>query len=281
MDAAELWSLESDLLDFENDDEDHDDHSCAEGDSSDGEALAHHNQPSPVVKESHFFDDKDPRKALYIPDLLFLVLDYLDYPDLLACHSVCTYWNHVLTNGYPGYRSFMKAIPMAPFVVIESKRGISMAKFETLREKWNNSLSLDSICEKESCKDMYQHRVLDAKYINPVFSRLALLDTNNTCLRVQGHCAVFAVFDSSDIQGLLDLHEKSKSSPSSSWRKMFLTNPPVKMFKAYSDIPGDRIWDCEGVKMGDVVEYLVHMVAREKINGGDWVEKRRARILSS
>jgi hypothetical protein len=123
---------------------------------------------------------------------------------------------------------------------------------------WHYSLNADEWCQKQRCLDLRPHRAVDERYINPVFSSRAT--NQNTCLRINGHCASFIFITAPSIARFLDLHKHSPQD--ASWRKMFLTNPPVRKFWAYSDLSGDALEMDDGIKLGSVAAYLDEIVAR-------------------
>jgi hypothetical protein len=118
-------------------------------------------------------------------------------------------------------------------------------------------------CQKLRCVKFRPHRAVDERLVNPMFLELCI--TEETCLRVNGHCASFIFVTADAVAGFLDLHRDS--SQDAGWRKMFLTNPPVRRLWAYSDLQGDVAENDDGVRLGQVALYLAEIVNREKRKG--------------
>jgi hypothetical protein len=258
-----------------------------------------------VIKSSPF-PDMDPRRALMVREITLLIFENLDYENLLNCRKVCTHWRAAFP--YTSM-SFMTPIARAPFVPFYISPGIPLAQVDLLREAWEDSLNTPEECDKSCCDftrvaasytDLLdQHNVggiaaglgtttdfdlpalpghlsVHPRHINPIFTELALND--HTCLKIKGSVATFVVYHPGHIQKLLDLH--ARSDVKAIWREAFLTNPPVKVFQAHSDIPGDVPSSDRGIKMGEVVDMLVYMFRRE-VAKQNWCSERTERVLNS
>ncbi|KAH7138968.1 hypothetical protein B0J11DRAFT_501153 [Dendryphion nanum] len=209
--------------------------------------------------------EKPPHIALFIAEILDYILQYLSFHELLCYRGVCKFWYLRLHSVSPAaITTWHQAIPKPPFSQFIMKSGSkNIARFVSLFEQWKHGINDEKLCAKKLCGEVHgehRHRVLNEKALNPYFT--PLINKINTCIRVLGRVAHFIVVQESDVQGLLDLH--CGSSPTASWRNMLLTNPPVQIFKAFSDIKGDRIVDEDGIRLGDVARYLSDMFRREK-----------------
>jgi hypothetical protein len=124
-------------------------------------------------------------------------------------------------------------------------------------------------CTKFRCEVLNSHRAVDPSYVNPVFLDKAV--NEDTCLRINGHCASFVWVMPDSIAKFLALHETSPRD--ASWRGMLLTNPPVRKFWGYSDIKGDVVSHEDGITLDMVAEYLKGIVGREA--NGDGMRGKR------
>jgi hypothetical protein len=252
-DAASLYSLDSDISDPDDENLPTLPQTTTDPDDT--------SSPRPTRHDlGYVCAENDPRRALHVPELFDLIAQNLKYRDLLRCHSVCRQWRHVLSDTYPlAYDAFLKPINSAPFTPLSIQPSLPPKEGWWLKELYRNCLNGDEECSKPSCITNTHLSVIQS-YINPLFADLAL--NKETCLRVDGHTATFIVFEPEHIGDLLRLHRCS--APQAIWRKTFLTNPPVRTVRSFSDIPGDRIEDEDGVKVGSVVEHLADMFEREE-----------------
>lgn len=98
------------------------------------------------------------------------------------------------------------------------------------------------------------------------------------CLRINGHAASFLFIDTTSITQFLELHQRSNRR--ASWRKILLTNPPVKRFAAYPELTGDVVVNEDGVTLGQVAAHVAEIVGRHDSRGGMSESKTGARWLN-
>ncbi|KAF2473168.1 uncharacterized protein BDR25DRAFT_312291 [Lindgomyces ingoldianus] len=87
------------------------------------------------------------------------------------------------------------------------------------------------------------------------------------CLEIIGTRAIFLTLSKNHLESFFSLDRNT--SPEASWRKTYLTNPPVKRFEAFSIIQGDMVEDDEGVTLEMVARHLEEVFVREEEGRGD------------
>jgi hypothetical protein len=192
--------------------------------------------PTALSRFFYRFADDDPRSTLF-PPIIECIFDHLLYRDLLTCASVCRCYEWALfETDNLGHHTFFRAIHKPPFAPAKSEKGVPIMELEEMLQiKWKNCLNSWEMCRNPTCMERRPHKMVHDKFVNPLFIALALTQINSVtgypytwkiCLKVEARVASLLVLDAAHIPGLLDLHA---STPSTAiWRKMFLTNLPVK-----------------------------------------------------
>jgi hypothetical protein len=218
----------------------------------------------------------DHTRLLFITELVQNVFVNLPFRDRVMCTGVCKTWRQLLRHEGPtAYQMFLKPILKVPFVPINLPANLPDWKLEKLRGEWHRSLNTSDSCKKERCVTLRPHRKVEKLFVHPVFYKLSL--NAETCLRINGHSASFLFLTPESISPFLELHEHSPQE--ASWRKMLLTNPPVKRFAAYSELPGDVVGNENGLELGQVATHITDILRREDYRDKDWQDENRSEMV--
>jgi hypothetical protein len=232
---------------------------------------------SPVKQDlTELASPDDHTRLLFIAELVQNVFANLPIRDRVMCTGVCKTWRQLLRHESPtAYQMFLKPILKAPFVPINLPANLPDWKLEKLRGEWHRSLNTSDSCKKERCITLRPHRKVEKLFVHPVFYEMSL--NEETCLRINGHSASFLFLTPESILPFLELHKHSPQE--ASWRKMFLTNPPVKRFAAYSELPGDVVGNENGVELGQVATHIADIMRREGARDKDWPDESRSKMV--